>query len=170
MSHRRIKNNSLNGVSIIAGIIACLYLGSWPALLVTTLLLAFHRRISLPGEWRLIIQVTVIGWLYDAILLRSGVMEGAGQPGVWQLCVWALLASGLRHALGGLQNRFAWTPAAGVLIGCALYLMLVWITPMAPAWPLPYWLALIGLSWALLMPLLVFIAGRVVQVTESPVI
>lgn len=169
MSSGQMKNLVLNGLSLAVGVTGCLLLPAKPAVLMTLILLVIHSRISLPGEWRLIIQVTVIGWLYDAILLRSGVLGGLEQPAIWQLCLWALLATSLCHLLRGLQQWFFLSPLAGAVTGSLLYLLVTRLTVLEPLWVIPHFLMVIAASWALLLPLLVFIARRV-QMPETVVI
>lgn len=156
MSH--IASVTVNALLFVAGFLACLMLDVTLAILVTGVVLLLHSRRMYPGEWRLLIQTAVLGWLFDAILYRTAVLGPSGQlPELWQLCVWLLFATTLCHSLRFVQRHLALALLAGSLIGVCWYVLQVVLTDVIRLQSWPVFLATIALSWALLLPLLAFV-------------
>lgn len=152
------RDRLINGLLATAGVGLCLLQVNWLALLALVTVLLLHERISLAGEWRLLLQVSVLGWLHDAILLRSGVLTGVEMPALWQLCIWPLLGTLLCHALRFVHQRLWLALLLGAVAGPLLSQFLIHATRVDSDWqPLPL-LLLMALVWSLLLPLLVFIA------------
>ena len=135
---------------------------------LAVLLLALHlgpgpaRR----GEWLLVLAVAAIGWLWDSAVAAAGLIRydaGLWVPGmapVWIAALWALFAATLLHSLRWLQGRWGWAAALGAVAGPSAFYggtklgAAVFPEPLAA-------LAVLAIGWAVLLPLVVGLAGRV---------
>jgi hypothetical protein len=113
----------------------------------------------------LVAVVATIGLLWDSLVVTLGLMaypSGSPSPGlapVWIVAMWALFATTLNLSLGWLQGRPVLAALLGAVGGPLAYFAghrLGGIDLPDPA------LALLvqGLGWALLMPLLAWLATR----------
>lgn len=113
----------------------------------------------------LVAVVATIGLLWDSLVVTLGLMSypsGSPAPGlapVWIVAMWALFATTLNLSLGWLQGRPVLAALLGAVGGPLAYFAghrLGGIDLPDPA------LALLvqGLGWALLMPLLAWLATR----------
>ncbi len=93
-----------NALLFQLGWFACVLGARHPALLaVAVACLVTHLScLARPGEVRLIVAVSLCGWLTDSLLLALGVFEFGGHrwlPPFWLLLLWPVFACTLRHSL-----------------------------------------------------------------------
>lgn len=141
----------------------------WIGLLTTagfiTVHLTLHGRIA--RTLALIAGCGVFGYLADSGLVLAGVLgfppEAAmgGPSAFWMVGLWAGLACTLRHAMGWLHGRWLIAIVFGLLGGAGSYYAGERLG--AVTFPDGLWPGLIGsgLLWAVAMPLLAWVAGRV---------
>lgn len=159
----------INACLFQAGWWSCVLLASQWALLVVAVVLAVHLRFSYRGEWQFIAQVTVIGWLFDSLLFRSGVL-GHEQlfPPIWLSCLWPIFAISICHSLAFTLRHMVLAALFAAIGGPASYYAganLAGVPTITPVWQ---FLLILSVSWALLYPLLVFIAkSRIAGLDEA---
>lgn len=138
---------------------------AWLALpvLLAMPLWSLVRGLPVARDLRMLIVGLLVGIFFETLLLGTGVidyrlMPGPGWVPAWILLLWAGFAINCNHCLAWLQGRW-WLAAllgatggplsvlAGVSLGAAT----------APAGTVPLVLVY-GLCWALLMPLLAWLA------------
>jgi len=160
---------------------AVLFNVSWLAILVTQsagvavaivgLHLLLHYTVvgMAKREWLLITAVTVIGALIDQGLFLSGVLTvgGLSAPApVWLTCLWPVFATTLMHAFAGLQRHCVLAAVVGAVGGALSYLAgsrLANVDFASALWgPV-----VIALLWALLFPLLLQLAARLMRGADA---
>lgn len=120
-------------------------------------------------EAKLLLCAAGIGLVFDSALLRTGALAytsghlpgafGAALAPHWIVASWVLLATALNVSMRWLKGRYAlaallgavaapWSYWAGVRLGAAHFI------------DMPLALGLLAAGWALLMPLLLWLAGR----------
>lgn len=113
----------------------------------------------------LILFAAVFGFLADTILIRGGWLEftsGILVPGAaphWMVALWMIFATTLNVSLNWLKNRWLLAVVFGAAGGPAAYYAgakLEAVTLMDPVSAL----FVIGVAWALAMPLLMLVADR----------
>ncbi len=162
------KFRIVNLLLCVSGSVICVSLANNWALLVALLVLIIHTKFSLPGEWRFIIQVTVIGWLFDSILFRTGVMGGNQLfPPIWLTAMWPIFATTICHSLRFCTQHLAYSPIMGAIFGLLVYFLIVWAAGISFIQPIGLFGLIIALSWGLIFPLISFIAmSRVIALSD----
>ena len=157
-----------------AGWLACVVLAARDMPELASLAVAAVVAIHLAGvavpvkEALLLVAAAVIGLAWESMLVWSGLLvysqssaSGALAPH-WIVAMWVLFATTVNHGLGWIKRNWMVTAAAGLLGGpLAFYagagMGAVSFSNTALA------LAVIGLGWALLLPLLVLIADTIID-------
>lgn len=152
----------VNAVLFQFGWFACVLGGNVVAgaFLLPYLLVHFGWVSRLRGEWLYTIAVAVTGFGFDWLLSQAGVFKLA-EPGfpVWLAALWVLFATLVPHGLRWLQGRYWLAAALGAAGGASSYAAGISLGVASADVP---WLAYTvwAAEWALLMPLLVLAAER----------
>jgi hypothetical protein len=156
----------LNLVSFQVGWAVCVLGGDLYAIAYTALALLVHQFFvsEKNSEWSLISIVTVIGCLWDVLMVQSGMINYA-EPGilgipVWLICIWILFATTFMHGLAWL-NRFLWISALlAAVLGPASY----WFgTELSAAYfgtPILKSLFFMAAGWSVLFPAGIYLTRR----------
>lgn len=151
----------LNAALFQTAWLLCVIGGTAVALPVTVVILGIHLSLvpQAVRELQFIGFATVLGLVSDMLLLRAGVLniEGAIMQPLWLLCLWPLFATTFGYALRWLHDRFWICPLAGALLAPLSYLGGSRLAGIELLEPLPVALAIIGLAWALIFPLLMLV-------------
>lgn len=129
----------------------------WLLWLAAACLLAHLAWLGQAGELRLILAVSLCGWLSDSLLVYLGVFDFAGHPYLlpaWLALLWPLFASTLRHSLAWSASPWWLASISGALGGPLSYwggVQLAGVGLPLGTWPS---LLILGGWWALLLPLL----------------
>lgn len=141
------------------GIWFCTVLGRDGLLPLALLLLALHlwlARADWRGELRQLALVGGLGIAADALLSAAGVFQFSGGVLVplWLCCLWLAFAVALRRSLDWLGAR----PWLASLAGAIAFPLNYWVGQRAGAvefgYSLPSTLALLAITWAVLLPLM----------------
>jgi len=119
-----------------------------------------------PNDWRMIALCLAIGFVLDSLWVRAGILayampwpSGEFAP-FWIVYLWLALALVLNHSMRLFKSRLL---LIGVLGGIGSP-MSYWAGSRLGAvdWLAPAWQVVLatGLSWALLLPALFWLAGR----------
>jgi len=127
----------------------------WAPLVVVAHLLV-HFRLFGHGlaEARLVLVVSVLGFIFDQVLFLTGILTVSGQPSLaplWLSCLWPVFATTLMHAFSGLQQRLLLAAVVGATGGALTYLAGTRLTDIAFASPIWGPVAL-ALAWSILFP------------------
>ncbi|MEK1939636.1 MAG: DUF2878 domain-containing protein [Pseudomonas sp.] len=154
------------------GWFACVFSPQYLALLAVPLLIAVVHVLWLGrGELNVLAVITVLGTLIDSVLMHAGLFEFA-EPRLliplWLVLMWTLLATTLRHCL-------AWTARPwwlASLLGAVSAPLSYYAGARLAGVGLPYglWPSLLMLAaiWALVFPLLHYLAQRLQSVELQP--
>ena len=147
--------NAVNGQWVLG--FACVL-----AIIVYRLKVAENRS----GEFAVMLTTLVIGFVFELIFIAGGIYSTVGNssdqtlPPLWLLIMWPNMATSFNSSLGWLSRRY-WLASFFALIGgpLAYYgadkLGAVDLTPGA----MP--IIAMALGWALVFPLLVWVADRI---------
>ena len=158
------RSNVLNAILYQAGWLACVVGGNTWALPAGALILALHWWLvdrSARG-WAFIAVSALLGLALDLGWQRLGLLEfhgtlGAGIP-PWLVLLWLLFATTFAHSLAWLHERLALGALLGAVLGPLSYVAGVELG--AASTPFPLWQLALAMApaWALLLPLLLFLA------------
>ncbi|MGB5326439.1 MAG: DUF2878 domain-containing protein [Pseudomonadales bacterium] len=160
-----MQKNIANALLFNAVWLLCVLGGNVVALFSTLALLLAHFRF-VSSDWRelvLALQALVIGFFVDAMMLQSGVLiapDASVMPPAWLLCLWVAFSTTLNHSMAWLQNRLLLSVLVGALLVPLSYYAGTRLTDFALAEPLWRSIAMVGASWALVLPLLAWLAVR----------
>lgn len=155
-----------NAILFQVGWFACLLFSEELAIVITLLILVFHQWLMRPrmGEWLLVAVVGSTGLVCDSLLAVLGVLQfqssNIGFIPVWLLCLWLLLATLLRHSLSWLQSRPLMAAMLASIAGPSSYFAGARLAGASLAEPHYLTLLVLGVYWALLMPLLFWFSRR----------
>ncbi len=140
---------------------------TWVGVAVVAVIIAVHlRRASdRQQELLLILITTLLGTLWDSVLLQAGLFHfssGLAMPGVvpfWLIAMWALFATTLNVSMKWMKNRYLLAAVFGAIGGPLAYyaghrLGAVEFGDPAVA------LLLVAVGWSIIMPLLMALTGR----------
>ena len=105
----------LNFLLVQAGGLACVLLTTSWAILIATVIIAFHLAVvsARPAaEARFILLGVVLGSLVDGLWFRTGVIRdgiGSSWTPFWLVAIWALFMTTLAHSLSWMHQR-VWLP------------------------------------------------------------
>lgn len=139
----------------------------WLGVGLVAVIAAAHLRLAArPAvEARLLLAAAAIGTLWDGLLVSTGLLVYPSGlivpwlPPVWIIALWVLFATLLNLSLRWLRGRWALAAICGALGGPLAFYGGARLGGVAFADPLVA-LALIGAGWAVLTPLLVWLAAR----------
>ena len=134
-----------------------------PCIVALHLLLHFVLVGLSRPELKVILLVSVFGFVLDNLLFRLGVFQLAGPghaPPLWLTSLWPVLATTLMHAFSALQGRVLLAGLFGAVGGALSYSAGTSLTAVAffdPVWgPV-----VLGLLWAFLFPSLLLVAAQI---------
>lgn len=138
----------------------CVLGGSWVAVLTVTAVVALHLFLVQDRlrELRFLLLAAAIGFVCDLALIRAGILTPASAwPPIWLTSLWVLFGTTVGYALRLFHGRLLWCIAGGGLSAPLSYYggaRLANVELMDPVWLA---LGLIGLMWAVVFPLLVYL-------------
>lgn len=162
----------LNLLMYEAGWLACVLGASWgfadAGSAFAGLLVLVHIGLSTERsiELRLALAAMFLGCIVDTICIRAGVLHFAdrglipGSPPFWMTVLWVQFATTLRYSLSWLQGHSLLTGIFGLVGAPAAFrggARLGAVKLCSPAFP---GLLLLGILWAIAMPLLVWLSRR----------
>ncbi len=120
------------------------------------------------NELLFILAAVITGYLFDSALALSGILGFSnqastpiGEPSTyWMLALWINLAAGLRSALDWLRGRLVMAALLGAVLGPVAYLAGEKLGALQLEQSLYLTIPAVALEWALAMPLLIWISGR----------
>lgn len=135
----------------------------WSALLVVVVHLLLHWRLFLPlrSEWAFIALVTAGGFFVDQLLFLIGLLSlpGSAVAPLWLSALWPVLASTLRHGFAALSRWPLLAVLTGGIGGLGSYRLGAYLSPVELG-PLAHSDIILGLIWAVLLPLLLLLAAE----------
>lgn len=149
----------INFLLFSGGLAICLLFNNAAALLASAVVAGNHLRYLKPQEWRLLVQLPVLGWIADAVLLRMDILNGAGDtPELARIACWMLLATTLCHSLYPVIRSFAGALLLGMLWGMLIYVLPTWLSgTYHHGLPWPLFISVAAIIGALLLLLFSFI-------------
>lgn len=165
----------VNAVAFQLGWFVCVQGRATWALATAVLLLALHARVVLRDtrEWTLLAAVTALGFVVDSAMIRAGVLvpaNGAHWAPLWLVCIWLLLATTLAHSLAWLQRRLPLAVMLGAVAGPLAYVggAQFGAARLGAGGVFGAWTShiVLALCWAVLVPLLLWLAQRLVPPRE----
>lgn len=158
--HSRILNFSL----FTAGVVSCLLANNATAILVTAIVIGTHLRQLKTQEWRLLIQLPVLGWVVDALFLRMHIVNVADELSLLaRIGCWAILATTLCHSLYPLMRHLLTAALTGGIWGVIIYGVPILTGRFTTVLAIPLWLLSAMLSGALLLVLFSFVIRTRIQ-------
>ena len=161
-----VKKILLNLAIFQIGWMVCVLGGDLSAVAYTAVAIIVHHHVVLErnAEWRLISIVTVVGCIWDVLMVQAGMITyvGTGLLGIplWLVCLWILFATTFMHALAWL-GRYLWL--AGLLaavFGPASYWFGVELTDAYFEVPILTSLLVMALGWSTLFPAAIYLSRR----------
>jgi hypothetical protein len=140
-------------------------LGSLPALLTVMIHLAFNRT-QWKQEVALVAGVTVLGLLVESAFLALGLITYSGTapgqilPPLWILALWFAFATLPNSSLSWLHGRWLLQVGLGAVFGPLSYLAGQALSAATIPEPRVLPLLVIGIAWALAMPAIYLMAGK----------
>ncbi len=150
----------VNALLFQAGWFACVYAAQQPWLLLVplaALAVHFSWTSSWRAEGRLVVSVMLLGSALDSLYMHLGVLD-FGQPRLllplWLALLWALLGTTLNHSLRWSARPWWRASLLGAVGGSLSYLAGARLAGIGLGLGEVASLAVLALSWALVMPLL----------------
>src|SRR5690554_3925324 len=104
------------------GIAACLLLQQTVAVVFAVIIVSLHLRLLKPYEWRLLIQLSVLGWVANAMFLRMQWLQALDSTAVLpRILCWTLFATMLCHSLYPIMRRLSTAMALGAVWGVIFF-------------------------------------------------
>jgi len=135
----------------------CVLGGDIPAIAFTLAALVVHHLAIMRRrrEWLVIALVSLVGVLWDSLLIRLQVLVPAAGYSIiplWLACLWVLFATTIMHCLAWLDRK----PLLSACLACLCGPLAYWIggrlAGVELAGPQFVSLIVIGFGWGLLMP------------------
>ncbi|MGA7277764.1 MAG: DUF2878 domain-containing protein [Desulfocapsaceae bacterium] len=135
--------------------------------LIALLFLAGHLLLSpiRKEDLKLMGFLLVVGVVVDGALNHTGYISynvAALPIPFWLAVIWLALATLPHHSLKWLKNRYLLSAFFGAIGGPLAYWAGVKAGAASFVWPLVPSLILLALTWALLWPMVMYVAGRAV--------
>jgi len=145
----------------------------WLGLIVVCLVVALHIRSSDKPrhEWQLLILAVMSGLVFDSLLVSGGLvrypsgMLFSNMAPYWILAMWALFATTLNVSMAWLKNSLVLASVMGAVFGPLSYLAGQRLGAIELLDTRVSMMAL-AVIWALVMPMLIYAANRLDNVTE----
>lgn len=143
-----------------------------PMVLLLFLGWAFNAANRVSGNFKLLLVAVLVGLILDTTWINLGWLEFAAnwpladKAPVWILILWMGLALTLNHSLAWLQSRLLLAACLGGLFGPVSYraaAQLGAVKIIDQSWN---WFIGIGVSWAIVLPLLLWLA-RTLKLLEQ---
>jgi hypothetical protein len=177
-----VNRTLINFVAFQAGWFSCVLSAAnglpWLGLLVVCVIVALHIRFAERAfdEIQLLLLSVGLGLVFDSLLVTSGwVSYPAGMmfPGIapyWILAMWALFSTTLNLSMGWLQKSLVLASVMGAVFGPLSYLAGQRLGAIELV-DLRSSMIALAVIWALVMPVLIYAAGRLNAVrTRAPVV
>lgn len=137
------------------------------AVAIASIIVFLHllRDNNLYSELCLIISAVFIGIIWESLLLASGWLAYASSEGasnlapIWLVAMWALFATTINHSMAWLKNRYFLALLLGAVFGPLAFIAgenlgaVVFLDRTMA-------LTLLAVGWAVLMPLLLWLAQQ----------
>lgn len=163
------KSKSLTNVAMFNGAWLCCVLGGNEIAIATALtVVMLHLRFT-ADDWReilLVVQVVVLGFFVDSMLIRSGVIVLPNDlviPPVWLICLWIVFSTLLNHSLRWLHSHLYLAVLLGALAAPFSYYAGIRLTDVSLAEPRAWSLGLIAFAWAVAFPMCLWLAQRAAE-------
>ena len=143
--------------------------GDMLAMIFTSIALLIHARwvMQHQNEWLLIVAITILGLLWDGLMSWTGVLIFEPSSSIfiplWLICLWALFASTLSHALAWLRQRLLISAILGAIFGPFSYWAGTRLSATELGSPLQQSLLILAIGWMFIMPLALLMARRIVR-------
>jgi Protein of unknown function (DUF2878) len=146
----------------------------WP---VALLLLVFVFSVSLPtnrikGDFQLVLVAVLLGFILDTTWVNLGWLEYADSDGlsnmapVWIVLLWVSLALTINHSLAWLQSKLLLAATTSAVASPLSYLAAAKLGAVRIVAEDNLWLLGIGASWAVALPLLLWLGHYLQQLTR----
>lgn len=118
------------------------------------------------AELRLVLQAAIVGLVFDAIVINSGLATYASPgpieslPPFWLLTIWMAFATSLNVSLAWLKYRLVLAGLLATVVGPLSYYAGARLGAMEFSQPLWIPVVVLGALWALAFPLLLFLSRR----------
>ena len=160
------KKKILNLAVFQVGWMVCVLGGDLYAIAYTLVALLVHHHFvrERNSEWSLVTTVTVVGCLWDILMVQTGMINYAdsgllGIP-VWLICIWILFATTFMHGLAWL-NRYLWISALlAAALGPASYWFGARLSEANFGTPILTSLLVMACGWAALFPAGIYLTRR----------
>ena len=155
----------LNAIIFQLGWVICILGGNAIALSYTFFAVIVHAVLFLKGsrEAWVIVAFTVVGSCWDTLLMHAGVISFSADSlfiPPWLLCLWLLFSCTLNHSLAWLKHKLFISGLLGGVLAPLSYLAGIKLGVAFFVMPTLTSLAIIGIAWALLIPLGLFAVRR----------
>lgn len=151
--------------------IAVLFGDTWPLGAVFLLVLfnlfclkiIYGKCFAWANELLTLALCLVVGFLVEVFNLRIGVWSDATADAVppgWLLALWVAFATSLHGSLAFLQKRLGLAALAGLIFSPISYFAGAKLSPSYALADSTWSLVIIGMTWFLVMPFLMFIAEK----------
>ena len=144
-----------------------------PLLLMGFALWEFGSERRVYGDFQLMLVAVLIGLILDTTWVNLGWLEFApgwafsGRAPLWILLLWAGLALTLNHSLVWLQSRLLLAAVLGGVSSPLSYLAAERLGAVNIVTESGVWFVGLGLSWALALPLLLWLANHLKQLKQE---
>jgi hypothetical protein len=159
------KKKLLNIALFQAGWFICIFAGSLWAVGATLLALLIHGFffVKHAREWIVIVLFSALGIAIDSTLINFDILKSTSSliP-LWLICLWVFLSFTLCHSLQWLQDRLALSAVAAAVLGPWSY----WAGSQfvdIQLTSLPISFLVLSLVWALVLPLGLFLARKLLS-------
>lgn len=155
------------------GWFACVLLGDVWALLIAASIVVVHclyvvpsARIKVAQELQWLIVVLLVGFCVELFFFGNSILvreDGSNMPPLWLLCLWVLFATTMRFSLAWLQRRLLLAAAFAFVSGPSSYYAGAHLSEsvyIASNIPIAQSLFVIGVVWAFVFPLLMYLSSR----------
>ena len=144
-----------------------------PLLLMGFALWEFGPDRRVYGDFQLMLVAVLIGLILDTTWVRLGWFEFAagwafsGRAPLWILLLWAGLALTLNHSLAWLQSRLLLAAVISGVSSPLSYLEAARLGAVTIVAQSKVWFVGLGLSWAVALPLLLWLANRLKHLKQE---
>ena len=144
-----------------------------PVLLMGFAFWEFRPDRRVYGDFQLMLVAVLIGLILDTTWVRLGWLEFAagwalsGRAPLWILLLWAGLALTLNHSLAWLQSRLVLAALLGGVSSPFSYLAAARLGAVNIVTESGVWFVGLGLSWAVALPLLLWLANHFKQLKQE---